>query len=249
MLSKSDLDYFRRGEKENPQFWSRLDISVDFKRCKVLDLGCGHGSMSVHMALKGAKKVIGIDINSKLINFSIENLSRNFSELENCIDFRCCEISQLSEYDFDIMVSKNTFEHISNLEFVLSEMKKRLINGGNMYIGFGPLYNGFNGDHGRTNTLLPWGHLIFPESFIINRLNKADGIGKITRIEDLGLNKLSLENYQKIIMNSGLDINSFKINAGNHPILKTFSILKKLPFLKEYFSYNLYCILKKPINL
>ena len=67
--------------------------------------------------------------------------------------------------------------------------------GGKAYIGFGPLYNFYNGDHGRTKMYLPWFHLLFPEKIIINRYNK-NHLNKIEHIQDLGLSKYSLKNYE-----------------------------------------------------
>lgn len=44
-------------------------------------------------------------------------------------------------------------------------------------VGFAPLYHSPYGDHKRTEALMPWGHLIFPENFLIKRLNKRNGSG------------------------------------------------------------------------
>ena len=55
---------------------------------------------------------------------------------------------------------------------------------GKIYSGFGPLYNFFNGDHGRTYSILPWFHLILPQEFIINRVNKKNET-KIKSIKSL----------------------------------------------------------------
>ena len=63
---------------------------------------------------------------------------------------------------FDYIVAKNSFEHIIGLEKMLEEMKKRLKPGGNIYTGFGPLYNSPNGPH-MEKIIIPWGHLIFPD--------------------------------------------------------------------------------------
>ena len=66
--------------------------------------------------------------------------------------------------------------------------------------GFGPLYNFFNGDHGRTYSILPWFHLILPQEFIINRVNKKNET-KIKSIKELGLNMYSLKDYVTLFKN------------------------------------------------
>lgn len=241
---KNDLDYFKKGEVENPQFWSRLKRDPSFEGLTVLDIGCGHGSLCVDMASKGTKKVVGIDINDKLIRFARENVLLNYPQLQDKIDFRCCDIAELDEGEsFDIIVSKSAFEHILNLDNVLFEIYKRLKTGGKLYVGFGPLYNSPFGDHKRTKAIIPWGHLIFPESFLIKRLNITRQ-NKIESIHNLGLNKLSLSEYKDILFNSGLDVLFFGVN-GNTPIPRLFSLIRRVPFLEEYFSISLFCILEK----
>lgn len=244
-LEKVDLEYFDRGETENPKFWSRLGGEPSFEGLEVLDLGCGHGSLCVYLAFKGAKKVLGIDIDERRIKFAKENILHNYPQFKNIVDFQCCHIADLpEEVEFDIMVSKDTFEHILNLESVLAEMKKRLRKGGKIYIGIGPLYNSPYGDHKRTKAFIPWGHLIFPETFLLRRLNKHRR-EKITSIYELGLNKLSLAEYKTLFYNSGLHVSYFRVNVSNNPISRLFSLIRRVPFLEEFFSHNLYCILEK----
>ena len=117
-----------------------------------------------------------------------------------------------------------------------------------MYIGFGPLYNGPYGDHKLTKAFLPWGHLIFPESFLIKRLNQH-GHDKIASIFDLGLNKLSLAEFKSLFYNSGLCVLDFRVNVSNKPLVKIVNLIRHIPFLEEYLSFNVYCILEKPKGL
>jgi len=112
-------------------------------------------------------------------------------------------------------------------------MKKRLRKGGKIYIGIGPLYNSPYGDHKRTKAFIPWGHLIFPETFLLRRLNKHRQ-EKITSIYELGLNKLSLAEYKTLFYNSGLHVSYFRVNV-NNPISRLFSLIRRVPFLEEFF--------------
>ena len=245
ILKKIDLETFDRDLMRVSKFWSRLGGEPSFEGLKVLDIGCGHGSLCVYVASKGAKKVVGIDINERLIKFANENVLQNYPHLKNNLEFKCCDIADLRESDFDIMLSYASFEHIQNLDKVFTEMKKRLKVGGKMYIGFGPLYNSPYGDHKLTRAFLPWGHLIIPETFLIKRLNKRCE-KKITSIYDLGLNKLSLAEYKKLFYNNNdLRILYFRVNVSNNFISRLFSLIRHVPFLEEFFSHNLYCILEK----
>ena len=244
-LLKEDLEYFARGEKENKKFWERLGGKPDFSNKTVLDFGSGHGSMCIDAIKSGAKKVVGIDIESHNVNFANINILKNFPMYKDKVIFKHVNLLDWKNLEkFDVIFSKDSFEHTCDLDKVLNEMKNKLNNEGKIYLGFGPLYNFYNGDHGRTGAILPWFHLIIPENFLIHRINKKRK-DKIHSIEELGLNKYSFKKYQNIFENCGLEIEYFKINCTNNPIAFLFRILSKIKVLREYCTFNIYCILKK----
>ena len=245
MLDKKDIKYFNIGKYENIKFWKRLGGKPDLKEKKVLDFGCGHGSLCLDIALSGAKLVNGIDLEDDLLKFANENLEINFKNFKDKVRFQKINILEKEiNQKFDFIVSKDTFEHTINLEEVLKKMHNLLNDGGKAYLGFGPLYNFYNGDHGRTLMYLPWFHLLFSDQFIINRVNKKSNL-QINKIEDLGLNKYSFKDYEKIIKNSNFQIKFYITNQSDHPISKIFNLLSKLKIFKEYCTYNIYCILQK----
>jgi SAM-dependent methyltransferase len=242
-MKQADMDYFNRGSDENPRFWGRFSHKPDFRGLTVLDIGCGHGSLCIDMALAGAKKVVGLDINNELIEFAKNNLRTNYPQLLDRVRFECLTLADYPFEAFDMIVSKDSFEHIIGLDALLAEMVKRLRKGGKFYAGFAPLYNAPFGDHKRTKAIFPWGHLLIPESILIKRLKKQDP--GINTIYDLGLNKLSLREYKKLFQGCGLAIIQFDTNKGTRFISQIISFLAKLFFLEEYFTHNIYMILEK----
>ena len=243
-LDPDDVKYFQRNQKFIPTFWSRFPSDCrNFKGKRILEVGSGPGDLSIDMALKGASEIVGIDIKSEKIDFSKNNLFKNHKHVEDIITFKCCEISELPLDPFDTIVSKNTFEHVMDPEACLEEIKKRLRPEGKVLIGFSPLYNSPFGDHGKTKTVIPWGHLIFPENWIIRRLNRKETRRQIKRIEDLALNKYSYKKWKELFYSSGFHIHSFKVNSGRNIILRFVSLLRRIPFLEEYFSFNLFVVL------
>ncbi len=245
MLNKKDIDYFNFGKLENEKFWRRLGGKPVLKDKNILDFGCGHGALCVDMAKNGARHITGIDLEDNLISFANENLNNNYDYLLNKISFEKRDIIKDNlEKKYDLIVSKDTFEHTLNLPQVLDEMYNLLNVGGKAYIGFGPLYNFYNGDHGRTEMILPWFHLIFSEKFIIDRLNKKKQ-NQISHIQELGLSKYSLKEYENIFNNSKFKLNYFKTNLSDHPVSFLFDLLSKISLLREYCTYNIYCILEK----
>ncbi|MCL2508930.1 MAG: class I SAM-dependent methyltransferase [Oscillospiraceae bacterium] len=243
-LSEKDLEYFKKGETDNKKFFERLNGEPDFTGLKVLDVGCGHGSLCIYAAERNAAKVVGLDIDERRINFANENLMRNYPHLQNCVEFKHCTVEELLERDFDLILSKDAFEHIIGPDDCLKEMARRLKHKGRILIGFGPLYNSPYGDHHGTKSMLPWGHLTRTKKSILKSANKNRDI-KISSVYDLGLNMLPLREYKRLFYGSGLDVKLFRVNANEKLISKVMTALSKIPFLTEYFSHNLYCILER----
>ena len=248
LLEDKDISYFNSRKNRDAVFWQRFMGKPEFKNKNCLDVGCGHGSLCIDMALSGAKKVVGVDIDSRRIKFANQNLKINYPELENIIEFKEIDLRHYSNrIKFDFIISQASFEHIIDLNEVFNEMKNRLQQNGKIYIGFGDLYNSPLGDHSIVKNALkvavPWGHKIVPESILIKRLNKHRE-NKINSIQELGLNKWSLKDYKKLLKNSGLSVVFFKVNNSDKIISKLFSLIGKIPLLEEYFSFNIYCILQ-----
>jgi len=245
MFKKKDLDYFNYGIIENKKFWRRLGGKPDFENKSILDFGCGHGSLCIDIANSGANSITGIDLNDELLKFANQNLNVNYQKFSKKVFFEKKDLLKNNFiHKFDLVVTKDTFEHSLNLPEILDKFYDLLKRNGKAYIGFGPLYNSYNGDHGRTQLKLPWMHVILPEKFIVNRFNKKNN-NKIDRIEDLGLSKYSYHEYKKIFENSKFTIEYFKTNFSDHPIGKFFNLLSKIKFLEEYFTFNIYCVLSK----
>ena len=245
MLNSEDVKYFNYGKIENEKFWRRLGGKPNFENKSILDFGCGHGSLCIDIAKNNVSSILGIDLSEKLLNFANENLLNNFKYLKNKVSF---EKKDLLKDDlnkkFDYIVTKDTFEHSQNLPEILDKFYALLNDHGKVLVGFGPLYNFYNGDHGYTQLKLPWMHVILPEKYIISRYNNKNE-NKIKKIQDLGLSKYSYADYVDIIKNSKFQIEYFITNQSDHPVSKIFDLLSKIDFLKEYCTYNIYCILKK----
>lgn len=225
-----------------PRFISRFK-GLNFHNQKIIDLGCGLGALSVFLSKHGAREIIGLDINKNKLKFAKNNLLFNFPELNN-IHFVSVPLNDLEDHSFNMIISKASFEHIMNLKETMALLKDKLVPGGKIVAGFGPLYNSPWGDHNRLQHKIPWGHLFFP-GYFIKRLNK-NRKNKISSIHDIGLNGLSLKDYKRIFNHTeGLRLVDFRTNVSEKPLMKIFNMFSKLPFLKEYFTYNIYCTLER----
>lgn len=93
-LLQGDINCFKKGKYENPKFWSRFDGKPPLREKYVLDIACGLGSLCIDIALSGAKKVVGLDINSASINFAKEHLKQNHPLLANTIEFKLLDLKE-----------------------------------------------------------------------------------------------------------------------------------------------------------
>jgi 2-polyprenyl-3-methyl-5-hydroxy-6-metoxy-1,4-benzoquinol methylase len=236
-------DYFRKGFEQAKAFFDRCDGKVDLKQKTVLDIGHGFGSTCIYMAQNGAARVVGTEIDEDRINFAKRKVAMEYKEVSDIVEFRMAD-DTLKE-QFDIVISKDSFEHYANPEHFITVMKQYLKKDGIMVIGFSPLWKAPYGGHLGLMTKVPWVHLIFPESVIMSERKRFRPDEEAHSFEEVrgGLNKMTLKRYLDIIKKSGLEFVYFKTNVHKTKTMFMFNILKRIPFCTEFFTQNVYSIM------
>ncbi len=102
------LDYLKRDrERPNPRheyIKKRLNQIIQPGK-EVLDLGCGIGITTEHIARIGAKKVVGVDLSPKLVAFARKTVPH--------AEFRVGDITKLKVHrSFDLITLVDVMEHI-----------------------------------------------------------------------------------------------------------------------------------------
>lgn len=248
--SGSKVDHearFRRGVAEAPEFLRRFGRPLDFAGRSVLDYGCGYGGLSFHLAeVEGAASVVGIDIDEESLTIARRKLQEEFSHLADNVDFRLA--SEYGDGKYDVVISKNCFQHYSNPEATLRDMIARLAPRGRILIGFGPLWKSPYGAPIGFMTKLPWAHLLLPESVIMRQREKFRPAEKARSYAEIrgGFNKMTLGRFKSIVLESGLRVLSFETNASPGFKGQAFRTLASVPGCREYFTLNAYSVLAPP---
>jgi ubiquinone/menaquinone biosynthesis C-methylase UbiE len=120
----------------------RLDKAYDSltsrinRKQKVLDIGCGTGSLTLRAAQKGAK-VKGIDINSKMLEIAKKRTVE--AKFEQCVELCEMGVAELGDEEagsYDAVMSGLCFSELSEDELIytLKEVKRMLKPGGILLI-------------------------------------------------------------------------------------------------------------------
>lgn len=231
--------------RNNALFWERLGGAPDLRGKTILEIGCGRGRLTTDMARAGASRVDAVDTDDWLIDFAQCKLHRHYPELSSVINFVVGDVSNLPTGFYDLVVSKDTFEHVLDLPTLLASIRRCLKLAGHLYAGFGPLYNSPTGDHGVALSRIPWGHLLTPMRVILRRVNQH----RTTRVSSLldlhAVNMLAYRDYCRLFRESGLRQVYWRINQSRHLASRVLTLLRRIPFLTEYCTHNIYCVMER----
>lgn len=89
---------------------------------KILEIGSGTGAMVNYLSKQGYN-AIGTEVNEEFINFAKSNFGINIEKMSR-------DNPEFEDSSFDIVLSFDIFEHISNTDECLQEVKRVLKTGG-----------------------------------------------------------------------------------------------------------------------
>lgn len=216
----------------------------------VLDYGCGGAATCVWAARHGARRVLGVDIGN--LDHVRELLQTMPGHIADVIELRqIASPAEIGDEHFDVVISKNTFEHVSDPAEYVAGMREHVAPDGRILIGFSPLWKSPLGGHIDFMTRLPWAHLLFPEEVIMNERRRFRPEEDARAFSDVlgGLNKMTLERFEQVMRQSGLRAEYFKVNAGEaargahrRALLSALGVLARLPVLREYCAFSVHTI-------
>jgi SAM-dependent methyltransferase len=229
------------------RFFDRMpDLSFEGK--SVLDYGCGGGHTCVVLAQRGARRVLGVDLQG--VSLATRQLRNHYPELADRVEFRqIASADDIGDERFDIVLSKNSFEHVGDPRRYVADMTRLLAPGGVLAIGFGGLWKSPYGGHVQFMTKLPWSHLLFPEEVILRERKRFRPDEDPTCFEEIrgGLNRMTLGRFQAIMAETGLEPTYFEVNRNDRKIARALDAFSRVPGLREYFAFSVHTVWREPI--
>lgn len=177
---------------------ARLDRILSLRDQRILEIGCGDGSLAMELASSYGAEVVGID---EVTHKTWEGLSHERLEL------RTYDISNdtrsWDDSSFTRIISRGAFEHIRHPFAALKQSQRLLHPMGKMYI-FALLHPSAMGSHLYREISFPWPHLLFSPDTIASWLGHPIGYA-------FWLNKLSYAHYQNYLRQLGFNLTYEKL--------------------------------------
>jgi len=178
-------------------------IEAEIKDKVVLDFGCGPGIEVMEMALLGAKRAIGLDIQQKWLQLGLEQAEKAG------VAARCEFVTSVAN-PVDVIVCLDSFEHFADPGAVLQTMYSLLEPGGCLFVSFGPTWYHPLGGH--LFSIFPWAHVVLKEEALIRwrAQFKTDGATKFGEVEG-GLNQMTIRRFEEILQTSPFVIEELEL--------------------------------------
>lgn len=223
--------------------WANTELKlflpyINLENKTVLDIGCGLGGKTLFYAEKKVSKIIGLDIDKNYITWA-----KKFTNGRANIKFVLGSANFLpfKSNKFDIIFMNDLLEHIKEgIIFVLEESKRTIKNNGKICITFPPWTYPYAA-HLYYYICIPWVHIIFSTSTIINSIKKMKNIPKDSIIKDfLELNKITIREFDDIIKKL-----NFNVIYLGFRMIKNLKIIKYIPWLNKYFVHRVVAVISK----
>jgi SAM-dependent methyltransferase len=256
-----DVDTYFDQQRENARS-SILPFAGDdapaTRGLRVLEVGCGAGGVLAAFCERGAD-VTGVDLHAP----SIEYANRRFAAMRAEAPWRF-ELSDIYDLEsgalgdpFDLIILKDTIEHIHDQERFFARLGEFLAPNGKALVVFPPWQMPFGGHQQicRNSVLmrLPYVHLL-PErayAWVLRRFGEApDTVSALVEIKETGI---SIERFERIAARAGYRIDRrqlylinpmYQFRYGLAP-RRQINWLAKVPVLRDLLTTSAYYLLAR----
>jgi SAM-dependent methyltransferase len=168
----------------------------------ILDFGCGEGENSIELAERGARRIIGLDIQERRLMKAREDAERRG------VAGVCSFVTSTTE-QVDVVLSTDSFEHFDDPAGVLRQMRQQIRQGGYVLVEFGPPWLHPYGGH--LFSVFPWAHLVFTERALMRWRSdfKSDGARRFGEVAG-GLNQMTISRWERIVQESEFQFGTYE---------------------------------------
>lgn len=116
-----------------------LAVDLD-KRVRMLDVGCGFGSLALRLRRTGFEHVEGVDFLDprEIPAEALDSMERYVQA-----DLNSSGLAHFASESFDVVVSSDVIEHIESPAFLLREIARVLVPGGTIFLTYPNAFNMF----------------------------------------------------------------------------------------------------------
>jgi|GEM_PF-2424705 ubiquinone/menaquinone biosynthesis C-methylase UbiE len=193
-----------------PKLQRRLGVGIwdELRDRSVLDFGCGWGEDAVAAAVRGARLVIGVDVQEHRLEAG-RALAAAKGVSDRCLFINAhTQAAELASLPMvDVVYALDSFEHFDDPKGVLSQMYGLLAPGGRLLVVFGPPWKNPYGSHLEMMSSVPWIHLLFTEETVMAMRARFRADGARTYAEcPGGLNGMTVRRFHELVIESGFQI-------------------------------------------
>jgi SAM-dependent methyltransferase len=226
----------------------------DLRGKEVLEIGCGTGGRTAFLAMQGAKRIVGIDINAQEIQIARELCPTLYPGIQGrCEYVVSAEDAALGIGQFDVVVMADCMEHVVSPPRMVRLGYDYTRPGGRFYFSSVGWYH-YMGSH---MGLIPFVNVFFSDETIINvtrwQLSRPDytpnhwdsdpptarwsGLYNLRDRPGEHLNKLTLREMKQLIRYSPFSKTKLTVlgfGAG-HPPFRLLDPLRHIPWIQEMY--------------
>jgi SAM-dependent methyltransferase len=253
----TDSDLRIRQQVENSENYVLAFINETYKvisGLNVLEIGCGEGGVLKPFIDRGCN-CVGVDLDEVRIDIA-NDIFKNEVNSGKAIFIKknVYDTDFVEKYNkhFDLIILKDTIEHVPNQENFIPHLKNLLAPSGQIFFGFPPWQMPFGGHQQvcfkKISSVLPYYHLL--PMFIYKNLLKLFGEpkGKIEELVEIKETGISIERFERIVKKSGYSIKNkthflfnpiYKYKFGLKP-RKQAGFITHLPYLRNFLTTCVY---------
>lgn len=232
-------------DQRYPEFWQRFGGAPDFSGKRVIDFGCGRGGMVQRALEAGASSVLGIELDPDYLSFANHKVA---SQWVGRAEFVLGDIRKMELEPADIVISSDTMEHVMSLPDTLGAVVRACKPGGELFIGFSPLWHSPFGHHRLIASKLPWAHLPRNNRAFLDRLKDERG-NTPDSIQQLGFNGATPADFRAALAGLPVEIISARRNLASSPLkalaMKALLVPAIIPALEKFVTIGIYWHLRR----